>query len=609
MDTNPDANHPRPAMSATIRGSSSEVIMKKRYLLLIALALLVILNLEINPADGQISEDADLIIHNAKVLTVDAKFTMAQALAIKGDRILYVGNNGTALLHRRQKTKVIDAKGKTVMPGLYDSHTHPTGAATSETDEEIPYLKSFDDVFGYIRKKTKELPEGEWIVLRFAFPTRLKEARFPTLAELDAVAPKHPVYYNAGPASMANSMALKVSGITKDTPNPKTGVIVKDPKTGELTGMLRNANVLKIKPRKGAKTEDPNVALKKLFALYNSHGITSISDRSASRGSFDRYHELLKKDELTVRINVCPNYNPRGTREDIVRALEALPGKDGKFGPTKTGGVWIRIGPIKFFLDGGMLNGTAYMRQPWPKGDTYQITEDDYRGLLFTSLDEVKILAEEAARRKWAITAHTAGEGAMDVLLDGYEFADRIVPIKDLRFCITHANFPSQQNLERCKRLGVCADVQPAWLYKDGDTLDKVLGAERIRWFQPYKSWMKYTTIGGGSDHMIKLDPRKATNPWDPWLGLETAISRKLESGKVLVPDECLNREEALRLYTINNAYLGHEEKDKGTLEIGKLADLILIDRDYMTCPVNEIGNTRVLTTIVGGRVVFERKE
>jgi predicted amidohydrolase YtcJ len=318
---------------------------------------------------------------------------------------------------------------------------------------------------------------------------------------------------------------------------------------------------------------------------------------------------LLKKNDLTLRVNVCPRFSPSGTREQIANRLDALSAKDAYKGATGTGGVWIHIGPIKFFLDGGMLNGTAYMRQPWPQGDTYQIYEKDYRGLLFTSPEQVKIVAEEAARRKWSVTAHTAGEGAMDVLLDGYEFVDRIVPIKDLRFCITHANFPSQQNLERCQRLGVVADVQPAWLYKDGDTLLKVLGKERIRWFQPYKSWLKYTTIGGGSDHMIKLDPRKATNPWDPWLGIETAISRKLESGLVLVPEECLTREEALRLYTINNAYLGREEKDKGTLEPGKLADLIVIDRDYLTCPVADIGTTRVLTTIVGGKVMFERKE
>jgi predicted amidohydrolase YtcJ len=159
-----------------------------------------------------------------------------------------------------------------------------------------------------------------------------------------------------------------------------------------------------------------------------------------------------------------------------------------------------------------------------------------------------------------------------------------------------------------CRRLGVCADVQPAWLYKDGATLARVLGPERIRWFQPYKTWLQYTTIGGGSDHMIKLDSLESTNPWNPWLGLYVAITRHTEGGPVLTPQECLTRKEALRLYTVNNAYLNHEEKEKGSLEVGKLGDLIVIDRDYLTCPVDDIPQTRVRYTIVGGRVVYEAK-
>ena len=194
----------------------------------------------------------------------------------------------------------------------------------------------------------------------------------------------------------------------------------------------------------------------------------------------------------------------------------------------------------------------------------------------------------------------------MDVLLDAYEFVNRITPIRDLRFCITHANFPSQYNLERCKKLGVCADVQPAWLYKDGNTLLKVLGPERMRWFQPYKSWLEYTTIGGGSDHMLRFDPFGSTNPWSPWLGIWETLTRTLERGGVLEPNEVLTREQALRLYTINNAYLNREEKEKGSLEVGKLADLIIVDRDVLTCPVNDIRDTKVLTTIVGGKVVYQ---
>jgi hypothetical protein len=566
----------------------------------------------VRAADKDDEKSADLIIHHAKVVTVDEKFRIVEALAIKDGRIIAVGDDDAVLRHKGTKTRVIDAGSRMVLPGLYDSHVHPLGAALSELSAPLPSLKSLKDVFAYIKKKTETTPEGEWIVVRYAFPTRLDEARFPTKAELDEVAPKHPVLYHAGPAGICNSMALKVSKVTKDTPNPGTGVIVKDPKTGEPTGMLRNAyGVLRGVPSESDKAtaEQKREAVKKLFALYNEQGLTSVADRNAGREALDLYRTLRDKNELTVRVNVARSFNPGGTREEVVRRLEELPGKDKKGGPTKVGDDWVRIGPIKLFLDGGMLNGTAYMRQPWPKGDTYQITEDNYRGLLFIKPEQLQMVVEEAAKRGWQMTAHTAGEGAMDVLMDTYDLVNRTVPIKDLRFCITHANFPSKRNLEMCQRLGVCADVQPAWFWKDGTTLHKVLGEERVRWFQPYKTWLAYTTIGGGSDHMIKLDSIEATNPWNPWLGLWVTLARITERGDALTQDERLTREQAIRLYTINNAYLNHEEKLKGSLEVGKLGDVILIDRDILTCPVPAVRATKVLYTIVGGKVVYEHKE
>jgi predicted amidohydrolase YtcJ len=586
--------------------------MRTVHLPLITLAVLIFVP---TPAAAGADDDpqgpADLIVHHAKVVTVDAKFRVVQAVAVKDGRILAVGDNEPILKLKGPKTRVIDADGRTVLPGLYDSHVHPVGAALSELREPLPVLKSLKDVFAYVRKQAAKTPEGDWIVIRFAFPTRLDEGRFPTKAELDEAAPKHPVLYHAGPAGIVNSMGLKVSGVTKDTPNPPGGVVVKDA-NGEPTGMLRSAQgVLKGLPKEDERATDDEkrAAVKKLFALYNARGLTSIADRDAGRGALDLYLSLRDKDELTVRVNVARSFNPHGTREEVVRHLEELPGKDGKGGPTGVGDDWVRIGPIKMYMDGGMLNGTAYMRQPWPKGDTYQITEDRYRGLLFIPQEQLRTVVEEAVQHKWQVTAHTAGEGAMDELLDAYEFVNRTVPINDMRFCITHANFPSQNNLERCKRLGVCADVQPVWLYKDGTTLLKVLGKERMRWFHPYKTWLEYTTIGGGSDHMIKLDALEATNPWDPWLGIATALTRTTERGTDLGQDECLTREQAVRLYTINNAYLNREEKTKGSLEPGKLADLIVIDRDVLTCPAKDVSKMKVLYTIVGGKVVHERKE
>jgi predicted amidohydrolase YtcJ len=554
---------------------------------------------------------ADLIVHHAKIVSVDAKFRIFEAVAVKDGRVLALGDDDAIFKLAGKKTRTIDADGQTVLPGLYDSHVHPLMAATSELAAPLPNFRSLKQVFAYIKKQAAALAEGDWIVVRFTFPTRLDEARFPTKAELDEVAPKHPVLYHAGPAGLVNSAALRVSGITKDTANPPGGVIVKDAR-GEPTGMLRNAySVLKGVPREAGKptADDKRAAVKKLIRLYNEQGLTSIGDRDAGRDSLDIYLSLREKNELTIRVNVSRSFNPDGTREEIIRRLEELPGKDKRGGPTGTGDDWVRIGPIKLYMDGGMLNGSAYMRQPWPKGDTYQITEDNYRGLLFLPLKQLRMVVEEAAKRKWQVTAHTAGEGAMDVLLDAYEAVNRETPIKDRRFCITHANFPSQRNLEMCQRLGVCADVQPAWLWKDGTTLNKVLGEKRMRWFQPYKTWLKYTTIGGGSDHMIKLDSMEATNPWNPWLGLWITLTRVTERGTVLNADERLSREQAIRLYTINNAYLNHEEKLKGSLEIGKLSDLIIIDRDVLTCPLRDLPKTRVLYTIVGGTVVYERKD
>ncbi|HVK17183.1 MAG TPA: amidohydrolase [Fimbriiglobus sp.] len=556
-------------------------------------------------------DPADLIVHGAHVVTVDPKFTTAAAVAVRGSRIVAVGTDADVLKLKGPKTRVIDATGKTVLPGLYDSHVHPLGAALSETSGPLPVLGSVEEVLAHVRKQAAETPEGRWIVIRYAFPTRLKEARFPTKAELDAAAPRHPVLYHAGPAGVCNTAALVASGVTKDTPDPLPGKIVRDPKTGEPTGMLRNAyGVLKGVPSAGSNLTvgQKQEAVKKLFHSYNALGLTSVADRNAGREALDLYYALKEAGELTVRVNVARSFDANGPREVIARRFEDLPGKDGRGGPTGVGDEWVRVGPIKLFLDGGMLNGTAYMREPWPKGPTHQVTEDDYRGLLFIQPDQLKMVCEEAVRRKWQVTAHTAGEGAMDVLLDAYEFADRVAPIKDYRYCITHANFPSRRNLERCKALNVCADVQPAWLYKDGATQLKILGPDRMQWFQPYKTWLEYTTVGGGSDHMIRHDPIASTNPWSPWLGLWIAVTRSLERGGVHRPEECLTRELAVRLYTINNAYLHREEKEKGSLEVGKLGDLIMIDRNILTCPADDIRGTKVLLTVVGGKVVYEQK-
>src|SRR5439155_5166669 len=197
--------------------------------------------------------------------------------------------------------RLIDARDKTVLPGLYERHVHPVGAALGEAGEPLPVLRSIPAIQDHIRKKAATTPKGNWIVIRYAFPTRLKEARFPTKAELDSVSPDHPVLYHAGPAGVANSRALAVSGVTKDTKNPPAGLVEKDPATGEPTGMLRNAyGVLKGVPGGGESLspEQRREAVKKLFRLYSENGLTSVADRNADRSALDLYRGLREKGEL-----------------------------------------------------------------------------------------------------------------------------------------------------------------------------------------------------------------------------------------------------------------------------------------------------------------------
>jgi predicted amidohydrolase YtcJ len=556
---------------------------------------------------------ADTVIRHAKVITVDHDFRIAEAVAIRGDRIVAVGTDAEVGALAGPGTRTIDARGQALLPGLYDSHVHPLAAATSEKDHPIPSYRSLADITAYIAERTKVQPKGSWIVVRYAFPTRLEEGRFPTRAELDAVAPDHPVLHQAGPAGMVNSQALEISGITRDTPDPPAGQVVKDPRTGEPTGLLRNAySVLKGLPRdayadRGSDDED---RLKALLRLYNGRGLTSIADRAASDTALKIYRALRDRGELTVRVNATRVLaDPPGDRAAIIAALNKLAGYETEGepgGPTGVGDHWVHIGPLKVFLDGGMLNGTAYMREPWGVGPAYQITEPDYRGLLFVPPKALALIAEEAARRGWQMTAHTAGEAAMDELLTAYEAADRAVGIRGRRWLITHANFTSEENLRRCAALGVGADLQPAWIWEDTRTLRKVLGPERMAWFHPYRKWLDAgLIIGGGSDHMIRLDALEATNPWDPWLGIWVAVTRRAQGVGVLNPDQRLTRAEAIRFYTINNAALHFEERQKGSIEPGKLADLILVDRDPLTCPEDDLRATQVLWTMVGGKVVY----
>ena len=556
---------------------------------------------------------ADLVIKNARVITVDAQFSLAQAVAVRGERILGVGSNRQISAWIGPSTRVIDAAGKTVLPGLYDSHVHSYRASVSEFGASMPVLHSLEEAFHYIQHQASSRPAGSWIVLERVYPTRMKEGRLPTRDELDRAAPHHPVYWNCGPVSIANSKALELSNITKDTPNPGPGEIVKDPHSGEPTGLLRNAaQLLKVTaPNQPPTAQQQREAVQQLYRRYNQHGITSIAERRTDFAAIDLFRDLARTGQLTVRVNCTRMMDPvPGSLEQAIQKLDELthgPQANGKYGPTGVGDDWVRIGPLKVLLDGGMLIGTAYMREPWGTGETYQISDPAYRGLLNVKPELLNGLYLEAARRGWQLAAHCTGEASVDVLLDCYEAIQRETDIRHRRFEICHANFQSERNFVRCRALGIVADIQPVWLYKDGASLLHTLGSERMKWFQPLKRWFdEGLNAGGGSDHMVILDSIDATNPWNPWLGMWVALTRRTEQGGVHQPRQRLSREQAIRFYTINNARLNFEESIKGSLEPGKYADLIVIDRDILSCPVEEIRSTKVWATLLGGKVVWQ---
>jgi predicted amidohydrolase YtcJ len=260
-------------------------------------------------------------------------------------------------------------------------------------------------------------------------------------------------------------------------------------------------------------------------------------------------------------------------------------------------------------MDGDITIGTAYLRTPWGIGPTYQITEPSERGTLLTDPEILPDLYREAALRGWQLTAHCVGDAAMDSLLNSYTYTQFKADIRQRRCLIGNATFAAVQNWGKCRELGVGAEVQPAWLYKDGANIAKTLGTNRMKLFMPLKSWLERgLTVGGGSDHTAGLDSLTSSNPWNPWLGMWITLTRETQQGTFITPEECLTREQAIRLYTINNAYLHFEDGKKGSIEPGKLADFILIDRDILKCPVEDVKDTKVLLTMVGGKIVWETK-
>jgi predicted amidohydrolase YtcJ len=422
--------------------------------------------------------DADLILHNGKVVTVDAAFRVVESIAIKGGRITATGTSAAILRgERTPRTRVVDLGGKTVLPGLIDAHVHALEAGLSEFRAPLPVLDSIAAIQNYIRAEARSRPAGSWIVVPRTLPPRLKEMRFPTKQDLDVIT-DHPVAFDGSYVWGSNSLGLKISGITRDTPNPPGGEIVKGP-DGEPNGILRNASQL-LKGVARSETfsdEDKLAALGKMLQLYAAAGLTAVGDRAVTPAEVAIYEKLKSREQLPVRVILTWRINAARPVEQIVSEIQA------SSWTTNQGDDWLRFGTFKVTLDGGQSVGTAYQRTPYGSfgRQLYGQTDPDARGTLFIDPEKLYRIMNAARDKGWQLTAHVQGGGAIDTLLDVFERLDRKEPIAPSRSHVMHGSLMSERALDRMQRMGILVDVQPGWLHFDVPALKRVFGLENMR--------------------------------------------------------------------------------------------------------------------------------
>jgi predicted amidohydrolase YtcJ len=549
---------------------------------------------------------ADFVLTGGRIVTLDSRGTIASAIAIRDERIVYVGDDAGARAFVGPKTDVHDAAGRTVIPGINEQHVHPTLVAKSEAAVPFRQLRSIDEIQAWVRDRVAATPDGTWVVLPRIDVTRVRERRMPNRADLDAAAPDRPAVfiwqYANRQVQMLNSAALRAAGIGRDTVVPAGGMIVRDA-DGEPTGAIEDAPALTakwVKPPPPPQ-ETYRRILEDMWRRYSRFGITSVAERRTDVDGWRTYNEMRSSGRLPLRAALTIYVEADGTADGTRKFIESLP-----FKPDE-GDDWVKVGPLKFSVDGGVLYGTSYMREPYgPRaGELYGPLAPEYRGRLQMTPEQVDAVVRTGHGLGWPMCAHVTGDAGVDMVLDAIEAAARDRPIVDRRFTLLHAYFPHEDTAARCARLGVCVDTQPAWYFKDGDALAAALGGLQMSRFIGIEIWRRAgVTVAISSDHFLGLDSDLSLNPYNPFLTMATAVTRKTETGRVFGPDQRVTREQALRMMTVEAAKLHREESIKGTLEVGRLGDLAVLSADYFSCAEDQIPAIRSVLTVVGGRVV-----
>jgi len=556
----------------------------------VALALIAAALLAASCSGGRTAEPADLILTNATVATMSVSEPRAEALAVTGGKIVFVGDSRKALSRRGGSTRVVDLGGRMVLPAFQDSHIHLVMGGVELLACNIAELATKEAVFARIREYAAAHPDLPWITGGgWALP--LFPQANPRKEDLDALVPDRPAVLDSadGHSCWVNSRALALAGVTRDTPDPAGGRIERDPITGEPTGTLRESAAGLVESRVPALGPVEYInGLKAGLAMANRFGIASIIEARADGDILEAYAALDRAGELSVRVLASLQVDTgRGVSE--ARRLAPL--------RRRYAGTRLKATTAKIFADGVIEPHTAALLEPYVDlpGD---------RGTPLLEPEAFDALARALDQAGFQIHVHAIGDRAVRMSLDAFEAAGRANGFRDMRHHIAHLELIDPADIPRFRRLGAAANFQALWAYPDTYITDltlPILGPARSRWLYPIGSVAATgAVIAGGSDWSVS-----SMNPLE---AIQVAVTRRdpaAAPGEAWIPEEKVDLATMLRAYTVNGAWLCHEEKVRGTLETGKAADLIVLDRDLFAIPASEIGRARVLLTLLDGREVF----
>jgi predicted amidohydrolase YtcJ len=537
------------------------------------------------------TEVADVLFINGNIYTVNERQPHAEAVAVKGERIVFVGSNADAKKYQGKSTRVVDLQGRTVVPGMTDAHYHILGVGAREVTLNLEGTASLTDLLDKVRARVARTEPGKWVTGRGWIETFWQPPVFPTRADLDKISPDNPVFLTRadGHGAVANSLALKMAGITKETANPFGGEILKDKQTGEPLGMLLDA-ARELVTRHIPKMTDAEIEATFLLGVKRSIEVGWCEIQNAGSVNYDvrMMRKLYGEGKVKLRIYNAV-YGPGEPANELFKDGPTINAYDHRF----------TVRTIKVVFDGALGSRGAALLEPYADADT--------SGFLTEKVENLRPMLEEALRRGIQVETHAIGDRANRTILDLYEGALKAVPpserkIREPRWRVEHAQILTLQDIPRFARLGVIPSMQASHAIGDLFFAPSRLGMERLAGAYAWQSLIKSgSIIAGGSDAPVERG--------EPMIEFYAAVSRKSLkgfTGEGWHPEQALTREQALKMFTIWPAFAAFEEQDKGSLEVGKLADLTVLSNDIMKIPEPDILKTSCVMTIIGGEVVFD---